>query len=364
MLRASQWQRPAALLGAAFACALTAACGPQKDTGNQATSNSGTSGASTASGDQPKIQLITNNGGEFWLALDKGMEAGQKEANCVATRIAPPGTKPTTNDQRQVFDQAVAAGVDGIGVSPIDGESFTPIIDKAVSQGINVITFDSDAEKSKRLCYIGTNNYEAGKRAGEEAVRLFPQGGNFVAFVGNMTAQNARDRFKGFQDAVAGKNITMLQEPFQDNADMTGAARRNVADAITKYGDKINGFLGIWAYNGPAIVEEVMQRGIRDKVKIICFDGDKKTLSNLEAGHVDASIIQKPYEFGRISTKLLAAMKRKGSFSAAVEELRPELDKAGMKVEGAVIDTGVQVVTPANAKEFIENLKKLGLSST
>src|SRR5262249_36941631 len=147
-------------------------------------------------------------------------------------------------------------------------------IDDAIDKGIPVITFDSDSEKSKRLVYLGTNNYEAGKHAGEEAVKLLPNGGKFVTFVGNMSAQNARDRYQGFLDAVKGHNIEPLQEPFQDKADKTGAAYRNVADSITKYGDKINLFLGLWAYNGPAIVDEVKKANIRSKVKIVCFDGD------------------------------------------------------------------------------------------
>jgi ribose transport system substrate-binding protein len=308
------------------------------------------------------VHVITNNSSNFWNAAEKGMEAGKAEVSCDAKRLTPPGAQPTHNDQKKTFEDAVAANSDGIAVTPIEADAFAPTIDGAIAKGIPVICFDSDSAKSQRLAYLGTNNYEAGKQAGEAAVKLLPQGGKFVAFVGNMSAQNARDRYQGFLDATKDHNITMLQEPFQDKADK-GAAIRNVKDALTKYGDQINGCLGIWSYNGPGIVKAVEEAGKLGKIKIVAFDGDPETLKGLGAKKVDAAVIQKPYEFGRLSTKLLYLINRKG-FTAALEELKPELEKAGMKVNGNQIDTGVDIVTPENIAPFMERLKKLGLETT
>ncbi len=311
------------------------------------------------------IQIITNNGSNFWTAMEKGMNDGKKEVGVEAKWQAPPGAQPTNNDQRTTFDTVMAANPDGIAISPIEADAFGSVIDGAIDKGVPVITFDSDAPKSKRLAYLGTNNYEAGKKAGEQAVKLLPNGGNFVAFVGNMSAQNARDRYQGFVDATKDHKIVPLQEPFQDKADKTGAAYRNVQDAITKYGDKINLMLGIWSYNGPAIVEQVKREpGRRQKVKIVVFDGDPKTLTALGSGDVDSAVIQKPYEFGRLSTKLLFLINRKG-LKGALEELKPELEKAGMSVKDNIIDTGVEVVTPGpSATDFLKRLKEKGLETT
>lgn len=375
MRKVSRWGTAAL---AAAACFALISCkdqsqpaAPQEPVPSAGGASAGAPAALTSAFDTPrrptgtvKIRIITNNSSSFWTAMAKGMEAAKAEiADVDASWQSPPGAQPTHADQKAVFEQVLASNVDGIAVSPIEASAFAPVIDAAVEKGIPVITFDSDSEKSKRLVYLGTNNYEAGRRAGEMAVKLLPNGGKFVAFVGNMSAQNARDRYQGFLDAVKGHNITMLQEPYQDKADKTGAAFRNVQDAILKHGDKINGFLGIWSYNGPAIVDEVVKAGIRDKVKIICFDGDPKTLLNLRNGKVDATVVQKPYEFGRLSTKLLYLINRKG-LKGAMEELKPELEKMGMQLNGSVIDTGVEVITPENCGPFLERLKKLGLETT
>jgi ribose transport system substrate-binding protein len=369
--------RPFLGVTAALACLVLASCKGNEESGSAPGAGSGkvpvaAPGGGTTAFDQPlkadgpvSVRIITNNGSNFWTAMAKGMEeANTGLADCNASWQAPPGATPTHNDQKSVFEQQVAASVNGIAVSPIEADAFAPVIDNAIAKNIPVITFDSDSVKSKRLLYIGTNNYEAGKKAGDMAVKLLPNGGKFVAFVGNMSAQNARDRYQGFLDAVKGHNIEPLQDPFQDKADKTGAAYRNVQDAITKYGDKINLFLGIWSYNGPAIIDVVQRQNVRARSKIIAFDGDPKTLNALEAGTVDAAVVQKPYEFGRLSTMLLYNINRKG-LKTALEELKPELDKLGMTLKDSIIDTGVEVVTPGpSATDFLKRLKEKGLETT
>lgn len=306
------------------------------------------------------LQVLTNGMSPFWDAMGKGLEQEKAALKIEATWKGPDPADNST--QKQFFENALSANVNGIAVSPIEADAFAPVIDSAIAKGVPVITFDSDSPKSRRLAYIGTNNYEAGRRAGEAAVKLFPSGGRLVAFVGNMSAQNARDRFNGFMDAVKGHNIEMLQDPYEDNKD-AGKARQNVAEAITKFGDKINGFLGLYSYNGPAIVDEVMNKNLRSKVKIICFDGEPKTLDNLGKGLVDVTVVQKPFEFGRLSAQLLTHINRKG-LKAALETMKPELEKAGMTLKNNIIDTGVEVITPENAAPFLKKLKDMGLSST
>jgi ribose transport system substrate-binding protein len=363
---------------AALACAALFGCDSKQDNApppSITTSPPGTSGtpatptASTAF-DKPRkadgevtIKVITNGNDPFWDSMGIGLEAGKKETGVKGEWNAPPQTDNV--GQKNVFEQALAANVDGVAVSPIQADAFAPVIDAAIDKGIPVITFDSDSPKSKRLIYIGTNNYEAGKRAGEAAVKLFPNGGNFVAFVGNMSAENAQQRYQGFVDATKDHKIVMLQEPYEDDKDVTGRARINVANAITKYGDKINGFLGLYAYNGPAIVDEVQKAGLIGKVKIVCFDGQPRTLENLRKKLVDVTVVQKPYEFGRLSAKMLFLINRKG-LDAALDEMKTDVEKEGMKLdkEKRNLDTGVQVVTPENAESFLKDLEAKGLKST
>jgi len=355
-------------LGASLLSLLLIGCGnnttsnqtsPNAPQGGQQQSPTTTGGGGSGSG---KYKVITNGISPFWESMGKGLTAAKTELKVEADWQGP--NPAEHNAQVKLIKDAVAGKVDGIAVSAIEADALAPTIDESIAAGIPVITFDSDSPKSKRAAYIGTNNREAGRIAGQETAKLYPSGGKLVAFVGNMSAQNARERYEGFLEGVKGKNITFLQEPFEDNKDK-GRARKNVEDAITKYQGKVTGFVGFYSYNGPAIVSAVEQAGLLGKVKVVCFDGEPETLRNLEAGKVDVTVVQKPYEFGRLSVMLLNEMKKSGGKGdAALQAMKGELDKLGMKLDGTIIDTGVTVVTPKNAKQFLDDLKAKGLEST
>ncbi|HZT42664.1 MAG TPA: sugar-binding protein [Chthonomonadaceae bacterium] len=337
-----------------------AGCSQPKGSGNPANSSSGSSGGQTIAG-APTYRIITNGISPFWDSMVKGMNDAKADVKCNADWQGP--DPADHNTQVRMFNDAVAANVNGIAISAIEADAIVPTINSAIDKGIPVITFDSDSPKSKRLAYLGTNNYEAGRTAGLEAVKLFPNGGKLIAFVGNMSAQNARERYDGFKAGAQGHNITFLADPYEDNKDK-GRARQNVEQAIAKFGDQINGFVGLYSYNGPAILEAVQSAGIRNKVKIICFDGEPETLDALSKGLVDLTVVQKPYEFGRLSIYLLNDINKDKDIDKALNDLQPELDNLHMKRNGRIIDTGVEVITPANAAPFIQRLKERGLTST
>ena len=310
-------------------------------------------------------KIIVNGISPFWDTMGKGMDAGVKELGVKSTWQAP--SPADHNGQVKLFNDALSAKVDGIAISPIQADAIAPTIDKAIAEGTPVICFDSDATGSKRLAYIGTNNFEAGKAAGLVAAKLFPNGGKLVAFVGNMGAQNAQDRYKGFKEGMKGTNAVFLAEPFEDNKDKA-KARKNVEDVITKYqAQGLNGLVGLYSYNGPAVVGAVEAAGItRDKMKVVCFDAEVETLNNLRANKIDVTVVQKPYEFGRLSLMLLNFLHTDKSIDKALQDMKPELDKQGMTLDAANhnIDTGVDVVTPANSKAFLQKLKEKGLESS
>lgn len=351
----------------AVSVALTG-CDPGKDKPAEttpATTTPGTTSPVTTATGGGKYKVITNGISPFWDSLGKGIDDVNPMLKSKADWQGPPKSEHT--GQISLFKDALTQKVDGIAVSVIEPDAFAPTIDAAVDAGTPVITFDSDCPKSKRAAYIGTNNFEAGKTCGEEIVKLYPKGGKLIAFVGNMSAQNARDRYAGIKEALKGHNIDFLCEPFEDNKD-NAKARKNAEDAITRYQSQgLSGLVGLYSYNGPAIVGAVEAAKLHNKIKIACFDGDPKTLENLEKGLVDVTVVQKPFQFGRLSVMLLDYLRKDNKdINKALADMKPELDKLSMKVDmdKHIIDTGVTVITPKTAVEFNKNLKAMGLSST
>jgi ribose transport system substrate-binding protein len=96
----------------------------------------------------------------FYADVEKGCkEEGDKlGVNVIYTG---PDT-PDPAKQVQILQDLVSRGVDGFAVAPMDAESVIGVIDAALKKGIKVITFDSDSPKSKRIAFVGTNNYQGG----------------------------------------------------------------------------------------------------------------------------------------------------------------------------------------------------------
>ena len=299
-----------------------------------------------------RIRIITNGISPFWDSMEKGMtrmaaELGDCDADWQGPQIS------SIAEQKRMIEDAVASGADGIAISVIESKATEPTINDLIRRGIPVITFDSDASGSQRLAYIGTNNYEAGKRLGEKAIELLPRGAKLCAFVGNISAENARERRDGFVDATKEHGIEIL-EIYDDNKD-PNASRQNAENALIKFGDQLAGLFGIFSYNAPTITDAVLAAGRRDKLKLITFDAEPATLDHLEKGNIDATAVQSPYDMGRLSTQLLYLINRKG-LKAAMEEMNIPAN--------GILDTGVQIITPANIKEFRQHLAEIGVTSS
>jgi len=103
-----------------------------------------------------------------------------------------------------MLESLIMRGTTGVAMSPVDPANQTEMINKACAR-MNVITQDSDAPESNRICYVGTNNYQAGREAGKLIKQALPDGGKLMIFVGMMDPQNAIDRRKGIIDELNNK---------------------------------------------------------------------------------------------------------------------------------------------------------------
>jgi ribose transport system substrate-binding protein len=285
-----------------------------------------------------KLAFVSNNAANFWTIARRGCEEAEKQLGNVQVQFRIPSAG-SAGEQQQILDDLLAAGVDGIAVSPVDPENQTALLDKIASQTL-LITHDSDAPKSKRVCYIGTDNVAAGIEAGKLIKEVLPNGGKIMVFVGKIDAQNAKERFAGIKQALEGSNVTILDVRTDDTDPVR--AQKNVEDTLVNYPD-IAGLVGLWSYNGPAILNAVRSAGKIGQVKIVCFDEESETLRGVAEGSIHGTVVQQPFEFGK------QAITRMAHYL--------EGDKASLAGGRQIVPT--LNITKANVTEFSERLKKL-----
>jgi len=248
-----------------------------------------------------KLAFVTNGASDFWIFSRRGCEKADAELEDfkVDFRLV---SDATSAEQRRIIDDLIVRGVKAIAISPIDPVNQKPMFDD-LCEKITVITCDSDIPDSKRLCYLGTDNVAAGRQAGELIKEVLPNGGKIMIFVGKKDTQNAKERIQGIKEAIAGSKVEII-DIRTDNNDKV-VAKSNVSDALVRYPD-IACCVGLWNYNGPAILNAVTDADKFGTVKIVCFDEDEETLAGVRDGYIYGTVVQQPYEFGYQSIKLLA----------------------------------------------------------
>jgi ribose transport system substrate-binding protein len=324
--------------GATFALAL-ANCKKDEPAGST-TAATGSAAEAPAAQKVLKFAFVTNNASEFWKIAAAGVRKYEAESKIQVDVKMP--SNGTTEEQNQILENLASQGYDGIAVSAIAPNDQVPVLNKVAAK-TKLITFDSDAPKSNRMLYIGTNNYEAGKALGGEIVKLLPNGGKMAVFVGTLAADNAAQRFKGIQDVITPAKIEVVDRR-EDGTDR-GKAKSNVEDILNAHKD-LNLVAGLWSYNGPAIAQAIAGSGKKGKVHAAVFDEEDGTLTAIEDGTIACTVVQKPFQFGYLSSKWMHDLATKPDAAAAIPENK-------------TIDTGVEVINKANVADFKAKLAEM-----
>ncbi len=314
-------------------------------------------GAETKPGKKLKIAYVTNGIDPFWNNAAAGVRAGEKEFNIQCEVLMPP---KGIVDQKRMIETLLVQGIDGIAVSPIDAKNQTDLINEACKR-TKVITHDSDAPDSQRLCFIGMDNYKAGRSAGKLVKEALPEGGKVMIFVGRLEQLNAQQRRQGVIDELLDRPAQGLGKLNVDpnNAPLTGGkytildtrtdnfdyarAKANAEDAMTKTPD-LACMVGLFAYNIPNCLQAVKEANKLGKIKLVSFDEQDVTLQGITDGHIHGTVSQQPYLYGYHSVRVLAGLARG--------------DQAVLPKDG-FLEVPIVEVRKANVEKFWQELKKL-----
>lgn len=251
--------------------------------------------------DKKTLVFVVNGASDFWKLAEAGVKKAQAELPNYDLQFKYPEQAAAAVQQR-LMDDLVAAGVSAIMVSAVDPKSSTDALNRIGSQ-VPLFTTDSDAPDTNRIAYIGSSNTDAGRQAGEIALKALPDGGKCIGFVGLPGADNARERIEGMKAAIAGSKVELI-DVRGDDIDMT-RAKRNVEDALAANPD-IDCMVGFYSYNPPRIYEVLKESGKLGEVTVIAFDEDPITLGGVREGSIAGTVVQQPYEWGYEGMKLMA----------------------------------------------------------
>lgn len=281
----------------------------------------------------------------YWQEAEAGLNDAAKQMRVKAELIGPSAFSP--DDELKALQQAVAQKPSGILLSASTPEFFRAPIDAAIEQGVPVICVDADSPESRRVLFVGTDNYRAGQESGKRMGELLRGKGNVVVIT-ILGQFNLGERLRGVNEALKKFPGIKVTKTIDDKGDP-----RNAYDAISALlqgKEKPDGIIGLEASGGEGAADALHRVDLTGKIFIVAFDKNPETLEWIQRGAITATVVQKPYVMSYYGLKFLDDLHHN-----AVHEFK-DWRTAPVAPLPAWVDTGTAIVDKNNLAVFREAL--------
>jgi ribose transport system substrate-binding protein len=247
--------------------------------------------------------VATNIKIPYWQSVNAGVMRAAQQIGVKAEMVGPETYDPKA--EHDFFQHVLAEKIkpSGIMVSVGDPAVIQPDIDAAIGHGIPVVTVDSDAPASKRLTFIGTDNYKAGMIGAQLAVKQLQGKGNVVLFTMPEQA-NLKERLHGYRDGFEGHPGIKIVETVDVKGDPR-IAFDHTQELVDKKGmEKVDGFICLEAIACPEVADVLDRNKIGSKV-VVAMDTDPRTLDWIKKDRIAGTVAQKPFTMGFVGVGAL-----------------------------------------------------------
>jgi ribose transport system substrate-binding protein len=289
------------------------------------------------------VFVATNINLPYWQEAQAGLLDASKQMGVKAELTGPDKFDPAA--EAAAFQKVVESKPSGIMVSVARPELMQDAISAAVAQGIPVITVDADAPNSKRVMFVGTDNFRAGGESGKRMADILRGQGQVVVITipGQL---NLDERARGMNEATKKYPGIKVTQTIDDTGDPRVA--NDKISALLAAKTKIDGIIALEASGGSGAAEALHR--LDAKIPIVGFDKDPETLDWIERDVISATVTQKPYVMAYYALKFADDLHHN-----AVHDFK-DWRTAPAPPMPTFVDTGTAVVDKSNLKAFRDAL--------
>jgi ribose transport system substrate-binding protein len=280
----------------------------------------------------------------YWQAAGAGFSRAAAQMKVRTDYLGPNSYDPKA--ERDALDQAVQQKATGILLGVTDPVLLKDSIDKAIAAGVPVITMDSDAPASKRLFFIGTNNYQVGMTGGLRLAQELKGKGNVVVFT-MPDQRNMQDRLHGYRDALERSPAIKIARVVDIQGDPR-IAFDTTTQIIGKEKDQVDAFVCLEAQSGKEVAGVLNSYHVTGKV-VMAMDTDPETLDLIKTGGIVATISQKPYTMAFVGMQMLDNLYHHRPLS-----LETDWSKDSFAPIPSFVDTGSALIDKSNVDSFLQ----------
>ncbi|MDW5315788.1 ABC transporter substrate-binding protein [Rhizobium sp. PL01] len=267
----------------------------------------------------------------YWQIVLAGARAAGKDLGVTVPELGAQ-SESDINGQITILENAVAGAPVAVVISPTEFKALGKPIDEA-AKTVPIIGIDSGADSKAFTSFLTTDNTQGGRIAADGLAAAIKEATGKeegeIAIITSLPGVGSLDqRHNGFVEQITAKypGLKVVADKYADGQATTGL--NMMTDLITANPNLV----GVFASNlimAQGVGQAIAENKLGDKIKVIGFDSDEKTVGFLKEGVLAGLVVQDPYRMGYDGIKTALAASKKE------------------KVE-ANVDTGANLVTKAN----------------
>ena len=288
---------------AATLAIVLAACGPSGGASTAPSSAASASApaaggsASAGTGARPYIPVISKGfQHQFWQAVKSGAEKAAAELNAEIT-FEGPASESEVDKQIEMLQAALDKKPAAICLAALDSQAAIPLLERAKTENIPVIGFDSGVDSDIPVTTAATDNLAAAAEAAKKMAELIADTGEVAIIAHDQTSRTGIDRVKGFTDEITANhpNITIVDTQYGGGDHLKST---DLAKTIIQAHPNLKGFFGANEGSIIGVLNGVKESGAEGKITVIGYDSGKQQMDAIRAGTEAGAITQDPIGIG------------------------------------------------------------------
>jgi len=331
------------LLAGAMTVTMLAGCGSSSSSGSASSSKASASTASTA-GESAGASSSSDNGesyhvgvvlkttsSEYWKYVMAGIDQAQKDLGNITVDVKGATSDTAFDEQQNMVETVVASdSVQALAVAPLQSSAINTI---AQSSKIPIIAVDTNFDAAKT--FIGTAHEDAAYQGGKYVADKIGKGGKVVILANIQGEATSEARVSGYRKALEEGGCNILATQYTDGV---GDKAVTVTDGVLQTYPDVDAIVCCADDVALGAARAIKSAGKEKDGIVVCgFDGISSGVQAVIDGTITCTVAQDPYNMGY----------------QAVVTLEDILK--GKQVD-SFIDTGCNVITSDNAKEYLDKL--------
>jgi ribose transport system substrate-binding protein len=179
---------------------------------------------------------------EFWQTIHAGAVKAAGELGNVELIWQGPLKEDERSDQIKLVQNAIAVGVDGIVLAPLDAKALVDPVEQAIAKNIPVVVIDSGLDSTKIVSYVATDNYNGGVLAARRLGELLKGEGRIILLRYAIGSESTEQRERGFTDTIEKEfpKISYLSKD-QYAGSTSDLAQQKSQNLVTRFRGQIDG---------------------------------------------------------------------------------------------------------------------------